>query len=251
MHLHDDFVETSCGKLFYISNEVYSEKAVFNLSGWGSHPDMALPLSEKLKDYDICGLYYPGLGKSVRLRSDFTQRDLCECVYGFVQKHFQHTKEIHLVTSSLGAALGFYLINREPRIKTLFCLCPCVKIDPSKITATEFFVIYEAIENLLLRRSRLKDLLEGEWKAKSWNFILKHRHVLRTMFEPEITERLKAIPTEIIYGSHDRSMPFDSQKKYFANFKNVKFLELKGNHHITDSNEDFIVDEIIRLIKSV
>lgn len=232
------------GDLFFPENKILSI-AIF-VHGYTSDRknSKAKRLSELLPNKGI-GLFsidLSGRGDSEGKFEDTTLTQYIDDIKCAVDTISKYTDNIALIGSSLGGIVSLQEASKDKRVKALVLLSP-VSVFPHKSKRSEF------------QPEGLK-----KWKEKGHAFTDSGRFgklkINYTYYEDGLKYgdysiyRKINIPTLIIHGDADKSVPIEESKELIKYLKRSSFLTIKGADHGYTDKKDFekMINETVKFL---
>lgn len=143
---------------------------------------------------------------------------------GEPQAPAERSDQAVVIGSSLGGLTAARLAERDPRVVALVLLAPAFQL-----------------------LARWREQLGPEWEAwqrTGWREVLDHTTGKRARIDFAFTEDVAAIdvgfpdvrvPTLVLHGRADESVPIDHSRRFAAGRPNVKLIELDDDHQLIAS----------------
>ena len=202
-------------------------KNVILLHGWGQNIEMMKPLGDKLLDYYVTILDFPGFGESGELIHSFTIYDYVECL-----EELLHSLKIEnpiLMGHSFGGRVAIIYASRNQTEKLVLFGSPCIRHERKSVK-----------ESLLKSVKKLPGMNKiGEY-AKKYIGSEDYRNatpVMRETLVNTVNEDLSAFarkivcPTLLIWGTLDEAAPIKEARELEHLLVDGGLVELEGYTH--------------------
>lgn len=202
-------------------------KDIVLLHGWGQNIEMMKPLGDRLLDYRVTILDFPGFGDSGELVHSFTVYDYVECL-----EEFLHSLKIEnpiLMGHSFGGRVAIVYASRNQTEKLVLFGSPCIRKERKSVK-----------ESMLKTVKKLPGLNRlGEY-AKKYIGSIDYRQATPVMRETlvntvneDLSECAKKIvcPTLLIWGTLDEAASIEEARELEHLLADGGLVELEGYSH--------------------
>jgi pimeloyl-ACP methyl ester carboxylesterase len=211
----------------YIDYGSKTGKDIVLLHGWGQNIEMMKPLGDKLADYHITILDFPGFGESGEPKVSLTIYDYVEILEELLESLNIH-KPI-LMGHSFGGRVAIIYASRNSTEKVVLFGSPCVRNNRKSLK-----------ENILKSIKKLPGMDKiGEYAKKYIgstdyrNASPVMRETLVNVINEDLTPYAKKIqcPTLLIWGTLDTEAPIEEARQLETLLVDGGLVELPGYTH--------------------
>lgn len=211
----------------YIQYGSSNGKEIVLLHGWGQNIEMMMPLGDKLLDYHITIVDFPGFGESSEPTSSYTIYDYVSWLEELL-KNLKIYKPI-IIGHSFGGRVAILYASQNPVEKLVLFGSPCVRHKRKSIK-----------ESLLKKLKELPGMNKlGEYAKKYIgstdyrNASPIMRETLVNVINEDLSNYAKKIecPTLLIWGTNDTEAPLEDAKELEKLLVDGGLVELPGLSH--------------------
>ena len=213
--------------IHYIQYGNQAGKNVVLLHGWGQNIEMMKPLGDRLLDYCITILDFPGFGESGKLVNSFTIYDYVECLEELL--HRLKIENPIVMGHSFGGRVAIIYASRNQTEKLVLFGSPCIRHERKSVK-----------ESVLKTVKKLPGMNRlGEY-AKKYIGSTDYRNatpVMRETLVNTVNEDLSGYAKQItcstllIWGTLDEAAPIGEARELEKLLVDGGLVELEGYTH--------------------
>lgn len=211
----------------YIQYGSENGKNIVLLHGWGQNIEMMKPLGDRLQDFHITIIDFPGFGESSEPKSSLTIYDYVEILEEFLEELNIH-KPI-LIGHSFGGRVAILYASRNSTEKLVLFGAPCVRHERRSLK--------EKVLKSIKKMPGMNKIGEYAKKYIGSNDYRKASPIMRETLVNVINEDLSSYakkiqcPTLLIWGTNDTEAPIEEAKELETILVDGGLVELPGLSH--------------------
>lgn len=211
----------------YIQYGSEKGKDIVLLHGWGQNIEMMMPLGNKLPNYHITIVDFPGFGKSSEPKTSYT-------IYDYVEWLEELLKELNIhkpiiMGHSFGGRVAICYASRNQVKKLVLFGSPCIRNNKKSLKES----IFKSIKKLpgMNKIGEFAKNYIGSPDYKNATPVM--RETLVKIINEDLSECAKKItcPTLLIWGTNDEQAPVEDARKLEKLLQDGALIELEGLTH--------------------
>lgn len=202
-------------------------KNVVLLHGWGQNIEMMEPIGNKLPDYHITILDFPGFGNSSEPINALTIYDYVDILEEFLEK--LNIKNPIVIGHSFGGRVAIVYASRNSTEKLVLFGSPCVR-EERKSAKEKILKGLKKLPGMNSLGEYMKKYIGSEDYKKASPVM---RETLVNTVNEDLSECAKKIkcPTLLIWGTNDVAAPIEDARKLEGLLIDGGLIELPGCTH--------------------
>lgn len=211
----------------YIQYGSESGKDIVLLHGWGQNIEMMKPLGDKLTDYHITIIDFPGFGESSEPSSSLTIYDYVDILEEFLED--LNIYDPVLMGHSFGGRVGIIYASRNTTEKLVLFGSPCVRHQRKSVKEKVLKTIKKFPGMNAVGEYAKKYIGSRDYR----NATPVMRETLVNVINEDLSNYAKKIecPTLLIWGSNDTEASIEEARELESILVDGGLVELPGLSH--------------------